>query len=186
VRCGAARRRAAAGGVFAALTGAEQGGCLFRLLAGGGCRGLCQPAGHLPGVTPAGRVMAVAVADLWPGHQRWRAVIVKPGQGELAGGPGGAGAEGAHDVPSRYRGAAGPARRLAWRTGGFHRIPDTSSTRSAMSTTAMMIRPLMIGPIRTMARSLPVTPGVAGRRWRLVPGAWSSAYTGSKKLAIYF
>jgi hypothetical protein len=28
-----------------------------------------------------------------------------------------------------------------------------------MSTTAMMIRAVMIGPMRTMARSLPVTPG---------------------------
>ena len=45
---------------------------------------------------------------------------------------------------------------------------------------------LMIRPMRTMARSLPVTPGVAGRRGGWFPVPAPSAYTGSKKLAIYF
>src|SRR5204862_5979974 len=82
------------------LTGAEQGGCLLRLLTGGGCCGLCQPAGHLPGVTPADRVMVLAVA----GHCRRRAVIVKAGEGEFVGGPGVAGGEGGHDVTAPLSG----------------------------------------------------------------------------------
>jgi hypothetical protein len=181
VRCGTTvgRRRP--------LTGAEQGGCLLRLLTGRGRCSLCQPTSHLPDTTPADRVAVVAVAGLWPGHQRWRAVIVKPGQGELASGLDVAGAEGAHDVTAPgTRVLPAPALQLAVRAGGFHRIPGTPSTNSAMSTTAMMVRAVMIGPMRTMARSLPVNPGVAGRRRRLIPGASSSAYTGSKKLAIYF
>jgi len=81
VRCGAPRRRLAAGGAGANRRRTGRGSAppphrrwLLRSL----------PAGRLPGVTPADRVMAVAVADLWPGHRRRRAVIVKPGQGELA------------------------------------------------------------------------------------------------------
>jgi hypothetical protein len=65
------------------------------------------------------------------------------------------GGQGAHDVTDPgIRAVPGPARRLASGTGGFYRIPDTSSTRRVIRTTAMMIRPM-----RTMARSLPVTPG---------------------------
>ena len=151
-RCGVlwCRRRAAP-----ALTGAEQGGCLLRLLTGGGgcllrlltgggCRGLCQPTGHLPDAAPADRVAVVAVAGLWPGHWRRRAVIVKPCQCELVGGLDVAGAEGAHGCHRPgIRAVPGPASRLALRADGFHRMPDTPSTRramSAMSATAMMIR----------------------------------------------
>ena len=36
-------------------------------------------------MTLADRVMALAIAVLWPGHRR-RAVILKPGQGRLVGG----------------------------------------------------------------------------------------------------
>jgi hypothetical protein len=53
--------------------------------------------------------------------------------------------------PPGYPGLAGPALRLAVGTGGFHRIPDTPGTNSAMSTTATMIRAVMIGPMRTIA-----------------------------------
>jgi hypothetical protein len=65
-----------------------------------------------------------------------------------------AGGEGAHDVTPRYPGAArsGPAAGIG--AGSFHQVPGTPGTMSAMSTTAMMIR-----PVRTMACSLPVTPG---------------------------
>ena len=55
-----------------------------------------------------------------------------------------------------------------------------SGIPSAMNTTAMMIRPM-----RTMACSLPVTPGLAGRRRRLIRGACSLS-AGNKKLAKYF
>src|SRR6266516_4060227 len=98
-RIGAARCGAATGRLRP-LTGAEQGGCLLRLLTGGGCCGLCQPAGHLPGVTPADRVMVLAVA----GHCRRRAVIVKAGEGEFVGGFEVAGGEGGHDVTAPVSG----------------------------------------------------------------------------------
>jgi rod shape-determining protein MreB len=57
-------------------------------------------------------------------------------------------------VTPGYPGAArsGPAAGIG--TGSYRWIPATPGTRSAMSTTALMIR-----PIRTMACSLPVTPG---------------------------
>jgi hypothetical protein len=83
-------------------------------------------------------------------QMRARAWLVR----KLVGGLDVAGGEGVYDVTPGYPGAArsGPAAGIG--TGSFHRIPDTPSTRSAMSTTAMMIRPM-----RTMACSLPVTPG---------------------------
>jgi hypothetical protein len=136
------------------LTGAAQGGCLLRLLTG---RDRCRlpAAGRLPGVTPADRVMALAVADLWPGHRRRRAVMVKPARASLSAASTSRGGQGAHDVTDPGIGAVpGPARRLASGTGGFYRIPDTPSTRRVIRTTAMMTRPM-----RAMARSLPVTPG---------------------------
>jgi hypothetical protein len=139
VRCGAARRLAAGGRCLRALTGAEQGGRLFGHLAGRDCRGLCRAGGHLPEAAPADRAAVVAVAGLWPGHRRWRAVIVKPGQGEFVSGLDVAGAEGAHDVTapvsgcSQIRPAAGGARR---------QHPPDAGTASTMSTAMMMIRPM--------------------------------------------
>jgi len=111
----------AAAGRLRPLTGAGQGGGLLSLLAGGGCRGLCKRAGRLPGVTPADRVMAVVVADLWPGQRRRRAVIVEPGRGEFAGGLDAAGAEGAHDVTGPLSG------RSQVRPCGWHCAPAAST-----------------------------------------------------------
>ena len=111
VRCGAATGR------LRPLTGAELGGCLLRLLTAGGCCGLCQPAGHLPGVTPADRVMVLAVA----GHCRRRAVIVKAGEGEFVGGRGVAGGGGGHDVTAPVSG------RCPVRPGGWQWAPAAST-----------------------------------------------------------
>lgn len=150
-------------GAFASLTGAEQGGRLFGHLAGRDCRvsaWLGPPARCGPGGSRRGHGCRRPVAGSRPIARRHR----QPGQGKLAGGLEVAGAEGGHDVTAPGIGTLpGPALRLALRADGFHRIPDTPSTRSAMSTTAR--------PMRTMARSLPVNPGVAGRRRRLIPGA---------------
>ena len=77
-----------------------------------------------------------------------------PVPGRVAGGPGIAGGEGAHDVTPGYPGAArcGPAAGIG--AGSFRWIPGTPGIMSAMSATAMMIRPM-----RTIACSLPVPPG---------------------------
>jgi hypothetical protein len=80
-------------------------------------------------VTLADRVMALAVNVLWSGHRRRRAVIVKPGQGELV-----RGLDTSREVkvltisPLRYPGAArsGPAAGIF--AGSFHQMPGTPST----------------------------------------------------------
>jgi len=147
VRCGAARRLAAGGRCLRALTGAEQGGRLFGHLAGRDCRGLCRAGGHLPEAAPADRVAVVAVAGLWPGHRGWRAVIVKPGQGEFVSGLDVAGARKALTMsPPRYPALPDPALRLAVPADSIRQMRGTAST---MSTAMMMIRPM-----RTIACSL--------------------------------
>jgi hypothetical protein len=109
-----------------------------------GDRGRC-PA---PGARRLTSSLGAAVRD-GGRHRRWRAVVVEPGQGEAVGGLNIAQSESGHVVTARGHGALrGPALRLASGTGGFRQMRGTHSTRSAMGTTAMMIR-LM----RTMARA---------------------------------
>src|SRR6185437_14632964 len=127
---------------------------------------VCQACGHLPNPTPADRVAVVAAAGLVPGHGGWRAVIVELARGEPVSDLDGAGAEGVHYVTASVSGRS-PVRPCGWHCA-------TPSTRSTISTTAMMIRPL-----KTMTRSLPVNrdsrpPRAAGSR---VP---TPARTGSK------
>jgi hypothetical protein len=96
---------------------------------------------------PADRVAVVAVAGLWPGHRGWRAVIVKPGQGEFVSGLDVAGARKALTMsPPRYPALPDPALRLAVPADSIRQMRGTAST---MSTAMMMIRPM-----RTIACSL--------------------------------
>ena len=100
-------------------TGRDAGGRLAspRLFGRGGGLPRGGPAPEQARLAAADRVAVVAVAGLWPGHRRWRAVIVKPGQGEPVGGFEVAGGEGVHDVTAPLSG------RCLVRPGGWHWAP---------------------------------------------------------------